>query len=54
MDGNGVWRFPAEGREGWKGIVAKIHGYKDIGYDTYSKLFNSCVAPVTDYCSGVW
>ena len=34
--------------------LSKIHGYKDIGYNTYSKLSNSCVAPVTDYCSGVW
>ena len=29
-------------------MISKIHGYKDIGYNTYSKLFNSCVAPVTD------
>ena len=35
-------------------MISKIHSYKDIGYNTYSKLFNSCVAPVIDYCSGVW
>ena len=35
-------------------MISKTHGYKDIGYNAYSKLFNSCVAPVTDYCSGVW
>ena len=35
-------------------MISKIHSYKDIGYNTYSKLFNSCVAPVINYCSGVW
>ena len=35
-------------------MISKIHTYKDVGYNTYSKLFNSCVAPVIDYCSGVW
>ena len=37
-------------------MISKIHSYKDIGTsnNTYSKLFNSCVAPVLDYCAGVW
>ena len=35
-------------------MISKIHSYKDVGYNTYSKLFNSCVAPVLDYCAGVW
>ena len=35
-------------------MISKIHSCKDKGYNTYSKLFNSCVAPVIDYCSGVW
>lgn len=35
-------------------IVAKykLHGY--MGYNTYSKLYESCVCPVMDYSSGVW
>ena len=37
-------------------VISKIHSYKDVGYtcNTYSQLFNSCVVPVLDYCSGVW
>ena len=34
-------------------MISKIHGFKDIGYNTYSKRFNSCVVPVLDYCSDV-
>ena len=35
-------------------MISKIHNFKDIGFEAYSKLHNSCVVPVTDYCSGVW
>ena len=35
-------------------MISKVHCYKDVGYNTYTKLFNSCVVPVLDYCSGVW
>ena len=35
-------------------MISKIHNFKDIGFEAYSKLYNSCVVPVTDYCSGVW
>ena len=35
-------------------MISKIHGFKDVGYNTYTKMFNSCVVPVTDYCSGIW
>ena len=34
--------------------ISEVHCYKDVGYNTYTKLFNSCVVPVLDYCSGVW
>ena len=27
---------------------------KDVGFETYTKLYYSCVVPVADYCSGVW
>ena len=26
----------------------------DLGYETYTKLFFSCVAPILDYSAGVW
>ena len=32
-------------------MISKIHGFKDVGYNTYTKTFNSCVVPVIDYCS---
>ena len=35
-------------------VISKIQSYKDVGFNTYSNLFNSCVVPVLDYCSGVW
>ena len=34
--------------------TSKIHGFKDVRYNTYTKMFNSCVVPVIDYCSGIW
>lgn len=35
-------------------MISKIHNYKDVGFNTYEKLFHSCVVPILDYCSGVW
>ena len=36
------------------GIISKFKSFKDIGYDTYTKLFDNCVAPILEYGSGVW
>ena len=35
-------------------VISKIQSYKDVGFNTYSNLYDSCVVPVLDYCSGVW
>lgn len=35
-------------------VINKVHNFKDVGYKTYEKLYNSCVTPVLDYCSSVW
>ena len=35
-------------------MISKIHDFKDVGYNTYTKMYNSCVVPVIDYCSGIW
>lgn len=35
-------------------MISKIHSFKDVGFETFTKLYNSCVVPVTDYCSAVW
>lgn len=35
-------------------ICSKFKSNKGFGYNTYSKLFECGVAPILDYCSGVW
>ena len=35
-------------------IVSKFKCNKGLGYKTYTKLFHAGVAPILDYCSGVW
>jgi hypothetical protein len=35
-------------------IISKIHNYKDCGYKSFTKLFESCVIPILDYCASVW
>ena len=32
----------------------KIRNFKDIRYQTFTKLYHTCVAPILDYGSGVW
>ena len=36
------------------GIISKFKSLKDIGYDTYTKLFDNCVIPILEYGAGVW
>lgn len=35
-------------------VISKFKTLKDISYNTFTKLFDSCVASVTDYASGIW
>ncbi|KAK3102881.1 hypothetical protein FSP39_014619 [Pinctada imbricata] len=35
-------------------VISKIHGIKSVGFRTFEKLFLCGVAPIIDYCSGVW
>ena len=35
-------------------LIAKFKSVDTMGYDTYRKLFNSNIAPITDYGSEVW
>jgi len=35
-------------------IIAKYKSNNSMCFSTYSKLFTSCVCPVSDYCAGVW
>ena len=35
-------------------VIAKFKTFKDVGFDTFNKLYHSMVVPITDYCSSVW
>ena len=35
-------------------LYTKFKNNKGFGYTTYTKMFDSCVSPILDYCSGVW
>ena len=36
------------------GIIGKFRRFKNIGFATYSKLYETCVVPIADYGSNVW
>jgi len=36
------------------GIISKFKSFKNVGFQTFSKLYHSGVVPVMDYCAGVW
>ena len=35
-------------------IVSKMKFCKDIGYSTFSQLYEACVCPILVYAAGVW
>ena len=35
-------------------LISKYKLNKDMGIGTYTKFFDSCVAPILDYASGIW
>jgi hypothetical protein len=35
-------------------IISKYKSYRDMGYKTYTNLFNAGVIPILNYCSPVW
>ena len=35
-------------------IIGKFKTFKDLHYRTFTKLYDSCVWPILDYCSSVW
>ena len=36
------------------GIIHKFRSFKNIGYSTFSKLYDSCVTPILEYGAAVW
>ena len=35
-------------------VITTFKGYKDMGIETYKKLYSSCVVPIIDNCCPVW
>jgi hypothetical protein len=35
-------------------VISKIRSIKEFGSRTFEKLYESCIVPIMDYCSGVW
>ena len=35
-------------------LIAKFASFRDAGFQTYTKLYESCVVPIMDYFSGIW
>ncbi len=35
-------------------IISKFKSLKNMGFETYTKLYHSGVIPVMDYSSGIW
>ncbi len=36
------------------GVISKFKSLRNVGFETFTKLYHSGVVPVMDYCSGVW
>ena len=36
------------------GVIGKIKTLKDVGFRTYTTLYQACVCPILDYSAGVW
>ena len=36
------------------GVIGKTKTLRNMGFSTYTKLYQSCVCPVLDYVAGVW
>ena len=35
-------------------LISKFKGVKNMGYNTFTKLYNSCVVPIMNYGVGIW
>ena len=36
------------------GVIAKFQNLKNVGFSTFSKMYNTGVVSVMNYCSGIW
>ena len=51
---NNVDNLAKAGGRALGSIISKIHNYKDFGFQSYEKLYQSCVLPILDFSSSVW
>ena len=35
-------------------LLSKYYLNKGLGINTYTKIYETCICPIMDYCSGVW
>ncbi len=35
-------------------LISKFNTLKHVGFSTFSKMYHSCVVPITDYSPRVW
>lgn len=47
-------QFASSAERALGSIINKYKRYPDMGYSTYTKLYENCVAPILDYSSGIW
>ena len=36
------------------GVISKFRSLKNVGYSTFTKMYNTCVTSVSDYFSAIW
>ena len=51
---NNVDNLAKAGGRALGSIISKIHNYKDFGFQSYEKLYQSCVLPILDYSLSVF
>ena len=35
-------------------MIAKMHVLRNSGFQTFTKMYHSCVVPISDYFAGIW
>lgn len=54
MNFDGVKILAASASRALGSVINKLKVCKDLGYSTYTQLYDACVSPVLNYAAGVW
>ena len=49
-----IMQLSAAGSRTFGQIIGKTRSNYDLGFSSFTQLFNSCVIPILDYAVGVW